>query len=35
MTVTTVESINDFVEEDDEFKIYRKFVRFNLIIEEG
>lgn len=35
MTVTTVDGVNDFIEEDDEFKIYRKFVRFRLIIEEG
>ena len=35
MRVTTIDSVNDFIEEDDEFKIYRKFVRFRLIIEEG
>jgi hypothetical protein len=35
MAVTTIESVNDFVEEDDEYKIYRKFVRFRLIIQEN
>jgi len=33
--VTTWDGSNDFVEETDEFKIFRKFVRFRLIIEEN
>jgi len=32
--VLTVDSVNDLIEDDEEFKIYRKFVRFNLIIEQ-
>jgi hypothetical protein len=34
MTVSTIESTTDFVEEDDEFKIYRKFITVRLIIEQ-
>ena len=34
MVVSTIDGVNDFVEEDNEFKIYRKFVRFRLIIEQ-
>ena len=34
MSVVTVGNIVDFVEEDDEYKIYRKIIRFNMIITE-
>ena len=33
-TVCTVESVQDFVEQDEEYHIFRKIIRFNLIIEE-
>lgn len=32
--ITTLDGSNDFVEETDEFKIYRKFLRFRLTVEE-
>ena len=32
--VLTLDNVTDFIEEDTEYHIYRKIVRFNLIIEE-
>ena len=34
VSLVVIDGMNDFVEETDEFKVYRKIIRFRLIIEE-